>query len=129
MSGRNIQPAEGTLDVKHNCHHLLKCVVVDCLSRNREILPTRQGVLFLIITHSSFAPALVEVVVWLVDIYAKFPEDAKIFSLETVLLINRVTDISMVPMAGAFARVAATKYLRIQCWSLIPAIRPICLQH
>ena len=91
------------MDVKHNCHHLLKCVVVDCLSRNREILPTRQGVLFLIITHSSFAPALVEVVVWLVDIYAKFPEDAKIFSLKTVLLINRVTDISMVLMAGAFA--------------------------
>ena len=124
MSGRNIQPAEGTLDVKHNWHHLLKCVVVDCLPGNREILPARQGVLLLVITHSSFAAALVEVVVWLVDVYAKFAEDTKIFSLKTVLLINRVTDISMVLMAGAFARVAAREYLRIQCWSVYPPYGP-----
>ena len=80
--------------------------------------------MLLVITHPSLASALVEIVVWLVNVYSKSAEDAKIFSLKTVLLINRVTDISMVLMAGAFARVAAREYLRIQCWSVYPPYGP-----
>ena len=44
--------------------------------------------MLLVITHSSFAASLIEVVVWLVDVNAKLAEDAKIFPLKTVLLIN-----------------------------------------
>ena len=49
---------------------------------------------------------MVEVVVRLVDVDAKLAEDPKIFSLETVLLIDRVADVSMMLMVGALARVA-----------------------
>ena len=117
------QWAEGTsslqrapwISIKHNHRHLLKSVIVDCLPRHWEVLPARQGVLLLVITHPSFASALVEIVVWLVDIYSKSAEDAKIFSLKAVLLINWITDVSMVSMAGAFARVAVREYLKSPC--------------
>ena len=62
--------------------------------------------MLLIVAHPSFASPLVEVVVRLVDVDAKLAEDPKIFSLETVLLINRVADVSMMLMVGALARVA-----------------------
>ena len=69
--------------------------------------------MLLVITHSSFAASLIEVVVWLVDVNAKLAKDAKIFSLETVLLIHRVADIQMMLMTGAFAGVPSKEYLSI----------------
>ena len=69
-------------------------------------MPTWQRVLLLVVAHPSFASPLVEVVVRLVDVDAKLAEDPKIFSLETVLLIDRVADVSMMLMVGALARVA-----------------------
>ena len=92
-------------------NNLLKRVVVDSLSRNGEVLPAWQRVLFLVVTHSCLAPPLVEVVVRLVDVDTKLAEDAKIFSLETVLLIHRVADIQMMLMTGAFAGVPSKEYL------------------
>ena len=93
-------------------NNLLKRVVVDSLSRNREVLPAWQRILLFVVTHSCLAPALVEVVVRLVDVDTKLTKDAKIFSLETVLLIHRVADIQMMLMAGAFAGVPSNEYLR-----------------
>ena len=65
--------------------------------------------MLLVVAHPSFASPLVEVVVRLVDVDAKLAEDPKIFSLETVLLIDRVADVSMMLMVGALARVAVLK--------------------
>ena len=45
-------------------------------------------------------------------------EDAKIFSLETVLLIHRVADIQMMLMAGAFADVPSNEYLSFAKWQI-----------
>ena len=69
-----------------------------------------------VVTHPCLAPPLVEVVVRLVDVDTKLAEDAKIFSLETVLLIDGVTDIQMMLMAGAFAGVPSKEYLSFAKW-------------
>ena len=90
-------------------NNLLKRVVVDSLSRNGEVLPAWQGILLFVVSHPRLAPPLVEVVVGLVDVDTKLTEGAKIFSLETVLLIDRVADVSMMLMVGALARVAVTE--------------------
>ena len=74
--------------------------------------------MFLVVTHSCLAPPLVEVVVGLVDVDTKLTEDAKIFSLETVLLIHRVADIQMMLMTGAFAGVPSKEYLSIAKWQI-----------
>ena len=97
-------------------NNLLKRIVVDSLSRNREVLPAWQRILLFVVTHPRFAPPLVEVVVRLVDVDTKLAKDAKIFSLETVLLIHRVADIQMMLMAGAFAGVPSKEYLSFAKW-------------
>ena len=101
-------------------NNLLKRVVVDSLSRNREVLPAWQRILLFVVTHPCLAPPLVEVVVRLVDVDTKLAKDAKIFSLETVLLIDGVTDIQMMLMAGAFAGVPSKEYLRFVAKWQIP---------
>ena len=97
-------------------NNLLKRIVVDSLSRNGEVLPAWQRILLFVVTHPRFAPPLVEVVVRLVDVDTKLTKDAKIFSLETVLLIHRVADIQMMLMVGAFAGVPSKEYLSFAKW-------------
>ena len=75
-------------------------------------MPAWQRILLLVVTHPRLAPPLVEVVVRLVDVDTKLAEGAKVFSLETVLLIHRVADIQMMLMTGAFAGVPSKEYLR-----------------
>ena len=53
----------------HHGGYLTVCLIVHCHPRHCHVLPTRQGILILIVSKPGALPALEKVIIGLVDVY------------------------------------------------------------